>query len=134
VIAEAGGAQAHSSYCAGDVDSCYYYNVGNGDPRAFMDALQQIQRAVSECQFNVPEGETGLANPDEVRLDYSSSTQPIPIVLPRTESADTCGDQHGWHYDDNDAPTRLVLCPASCDKAQSDTLVRLEVLLGCEGS
>lgn len=134
VIGKAGGAQAHSSYCAEGSDSCYYYNVGNGDPRAFMDALQQIQRAVSECQFNVPAGETGLADPDEVRLDYSSSTEPTPIQLPRLGSADACEGQHGWHYDDNDAPTRLVLCPTSCDKAQSDTLVRLEVLLGCEGS
>jgi hypothetical protein len=134
VIAEAGGAKPHSSYCAEGAGSCYYYDVGNGNPRAFVDALQQIQRAVSQCQFNVPEGETGLADPDEVRLDYSSSTQPTPIPLPRTESAETCQDRHGWHYDDNAAPTRLVLCPASCETAQSDTLVTLEVLLGCEGS
>ncbi|MBN1611220.1 MAG: VWA domain-containing protein [Polyangiaceae bacterium] len=133
-IAQAGGAEPHSSYCAQGASSCHYYDVGNGDPRAFVDALQQIQRAVSECQFNVPEGETGLADPDEVRLDYSSSTQPTPIALPRTDSAATCKDGHGWHYDDNDAPARLILCPASCEKAQSDTLVTLEVLLGCEGS
>jgi hypothetical protein len=85
VIAQAGGAAPHSSYCAQDASLCHYYNVGNGDPRAFVDALQQIQRAVSECQFNVPEGETGLADPDAVRLDYSSSTQPTPIELPRTD-------------------------------------------------
>jgi hypothetical protein len=134
VIAQAGGAQPHSSYCEEGASSCHYYNVGDGDPRAFVDALQQIQRAVSECQFNVPEGETGLPDPDEVRLDYSSGTQPTPVPLPRTDSARTCGDGPGWYYDDKDAPTRLVLCPASCEKAQSDTLVTLEVLLGCAGS
>ena len=130
----AGGAEAHTSYCDDDTSPCHFYNVGNGNPQAFVDALQQIQRAVTGCQFTLPETDQGLVDPDEVRLEYSSSSNPTPVALPRTDSAQTCDDQVAWHYDDNEAPATFALCPEACSQVQSEMLVRLEVLLGCEGS
>ncbi len=29
-----------------------------------------------------------------------------------------CGPLGGWYYDDETAPTEVLLCPASCEQAQ----------------
>ncbi len=33
----------------------------------------------------------------------------------RKSSVDDCGTDTGWYYDDPDAPTQVLLCPAACD-------------------
>ena len=97
-------------------------------------ALVNVIFVETQSEFTVPETDQGLVDPDEVRLEYSSSSSPTPIALPRTDSAQTCDDQVAWHYDDNEAPATFALCPEACSQVQSEMLVRLEVLLGCEGS
>jgi hypothetical protein len=58
------------------------------------------------------------------------------VLLPRVLTAGACDPSRGgWYYDDNTAPTRIFLCPASCDLAQAEVTepgTGLNVLFGCE--
>ena len=38
----------------------------------------------------------------------------------------------GFYYDDPENPTRIILCPASCEAVTNGTVdARLDVVLGC---
>jgi hypothetical protein len=37
-----------------------------------------------------------------------------------------------WKYDDELAPTRVVLCPAACSLVQGDPSAEVNVSFGCE--
>ena len=51
----------------------------------------------------------------EVNLDYESADCERTLFS-AVSSADECGDEDGWHYDDPRAPSRVLLCPRSCDR------------------
>jgi hypothetical protein len=37
----------------------------------------------------------------------------------------------GWYYDNNQTPTRVIACPASCTKIKGLTQGKVNVLFGC---
>lgn len=37
----------------------------------------------------------------------------------------------GWRYDDETAPTQIVLCPATCENAKSDPSTQVDFAFGC---
>jgi hypothetical protein len=48
---------------------------------------------------------------------------------------DRCPATGGWYYDPPPAsgttPSRLVLCPATCDRLRADPAARVELVFGC---
>ena len=50
--------------------------------------------------------------------------------------ATACGTSVGWYYDNDAAPTKVMLCPAACDLANTTVGVdkpgRIDVLFGCK--
>jgi hypothetical protein len=71
--------------------------------------------------------DTRLVN---VSVRGASTSTPLPYV----GSAGACDARGGWYYDSTTAPTRVLLCPASCDFARTETTGGggLDVLFGCE--
>ena len=57
------------------------------------------------------------------------------MTFVKVANAAACGPAGGWYYDNDAAPTQVLLCPASCDFAQSSVgpgkTGRIEVLFGC---
>ena len=51
--------------------------------------------------------------------------------LVKVKDAASC-TLNGWYYDDNQNPTRIYLCPATCSSVQNDSGAKVQVLLGCE--
>lgn len=78
----------------------------------------------------VPDG--GVIDPKKVNVQYSPGGNNPETVLNVPGGAADCGPNGGWYYDDNQAPTKIVLCPATCTKVQADPAAKLEVLFGCE--
>ena len=55
----------------------------------------------------------------------------VPIATGRVESADACVvDQHGWYFDDNDAPTQIIACPTTCDTVGNAMAAQLDIEVG----
>jgi hypothetical protein len=59
-----------------------------------------------------------------------------PTMVDRVESAEACGGGLGWFYDnplspDAPVPTKITLCPASCDPLVKGSDSHLDVRVGC---
>jgi hypothetical protein len=130
-LAEAGGATPHSSHCAGGYEPCTFYDVGDGDPKAFVDALSQIQRSVVGCRFGMPTTPLGLVDTDTMIVQWSSEAEPVPQSLARVAvPSDSC---HGW-YAAPDKPEEFSLCATTCALLQAQPSARVDVLAGCRGA
>jgi hypothetical protein len=94
-----------------------------------LEALQAIRVESTSCDLSipVPEGgeqlDFGKLNVNFVRSDPAATPE-------RLHRDDTCSGA-GWHYDDPSAPTKIILCPATCTAVQTDAKGRLELELGC---
>ena len=104
-------------------------NVSTADTE-LLEALNEI-RKLAECRYQIP------APPPNETLQY----QLVNVVhrapggaddtIPKVAGPSACGDEPGWYYDDEAAPSQIVLCPSTCEavKVQQGDL---EIVLGCQ--
>lgn len=114
---------------AGETDSAFY--LGQGDiQQSLLAAFQAIQGKGLACQFKLPKDEE--VDPNKVNVLYTAATSDEPALIGQVAAADACsGTKDGWYYDDPSLPTAILLCPASCEKVESDPDGKLEVVFGC---
>ena len=116
-IAEAGGSGA-----VYDAE-----NIGE-----FSEKMIEIRQAVLGCDFAIPDPPNGeFIVPDEVNFSYTPGGSGFPIVLPRADNLADCGDEPGWYFDNNVMPSKIIVCPASCNTIQNDSLAEVEAQFGC---
>ncbi len=103
----------------------------------FFDAVAKAVLETSKlaCELPIPEPETGELDPTLVNVQIASNGMPQTLVK-KVSNAAACGAAGGWYYDSDAAPTKVLLCPASCDLAQESVGPgkegSIEVLFGCE--
>lgn len=108
--------------------------IGTGSVhQQLVAAFEEIGTAPLICNLPMPApDDVGQeVNPGEVNLSYTQSDG-SEVTIPQVGSAADCGDGAGWYYDDANAPSELILCPASCSTVQSDPGATLAVVLGCK--
>jgi hypothetical protein len=103
----------------------------------FFDSVASavVRNSRIACEVELPEPPDGsLLNPRRVNVvirGESGST-----TIPYTSSSDACDETRGgWYYDDAVNPTRVILCPTSCDFAREetkDTSGAFDVVFGCQ--
>lgn len=83
------------------------------------------------CEFTFPKNDpNGKAlDPDKVAVKLVDSMQQS-TAFPRVNDASKCVGP-GWHYDDNLAPTKILLCPAACTKVQGTAGGQVTIDMGC---
>lgn len=101
----------------------------------FFDDVAQAVVATSKiaCELDIPVPEAGVLDPDAVNVRVTDGANPA-FLVPRVAGEAACAGASGWYYDDPAAPSKVHLCPASCDGAQSkggDVPPTIEVLFGC---
>jgi hypothetical protein len=69
--------------------------------------------------------------PNEVNFTYTPGGTSEPITLPRADNLGDCGDAPGWYYDNNQAPQKILLCPASCEIVKNDDEAAVAAAFGC---
>lgn len=96
----------------------------------FRDALAVVRGKALPCDFALPtkvlKGEVSYAL---VNVQYSKGGAP-PAQTIYQDAACTGGE--GWRYDDPAKPTRVVLCPKTCEAVRSDPKAKVDILLGCK--
>ena len=135
-MADGGGAAAHDLYCNTDAGPpCHYYDVGEGDGTVLVDALDEIRSQVIGCQFAVPTAETGLVDLDSIEVHFTPGNGAPTETLTRVLGGEAnCGENEGYYTDDDTTPTTILLCPATCARAESDPDSSVSIELLCEGS
>jgi hypothetical protein len=101
---------------AGGTDQAYLVQSGDVAGQV-LQALNRIRgSAAIPCELALPEAPVGDALAlDEVNLEYEGA-ECARTPFSSVASADDCGDDDGWYYDDPASPNRILLCPRSCDR------------------
>jgi len=110
-----------------------HLSICTADWSSMFEALREavIVSAALPCSFTVPDPPAGMTfDRDRVNVVHTPAGG-AGMTLPRVMSAAACGAAQGWYYDDPAAPTRILLCPGTCDSVDS-TAGRIDIALGCE--
>jgi hypothetical protein len=136
-LAIAGGAEAHDDFCGSLTPPCHYWNVGDGSGDAIASALTAIagQAAPFPCEYALAD----IQPPDGATLDLSTlnvqlTQAGVSTVIANVASEDACpADEPAWYYDDNDAPTAILLCENACDLVTAaEEGATMNVVGGCD--
>jgi hypothetical protein len=93
-----------------------------------------VSGSVIPCLYDIPTPPPPeMIDYDKVNVTYQADANSMPedIYYVPGGLAD-CGPNGGWYYDDVQAPTQILLCPATCDLVQQSTEGNVKILLGCE--
>ncbi|HYO96653.1 MAG TPA: vWA domain-containing protein [Polyangiaceae bacterium] len=122
-IAEAGGTMR--AFFAGNASTAQ---------QDLINALNSIRGSVLACDFPVPSAAdlpVGTSvDPNKVNINYTSGAG-MPETIGRAANEAACAGDSGWFYDNPATPTRITLCPSTCDRVTADGAARIDVLLGC---
>lgn len=102
----------------------------------FFDGVAKAVETTSRiaCELAIPRPDGGVLDPEAVNVRVSDGTNQA-VMVPRVANEAACGSAAGWYYDDPNTPSKVLLCPASCDAAQSkggETPPKIDVLFGCQ--
>lgn len=114
---------------AGGTNQAYIVSTSNPSQttQEFQNALATIRGNTLACDYAVP------APPAGKTLDLGTVNV---VYTPKAAVAETLAYNKdctggGWRYDDPASPTKIQLCPTSCDRVRLDQEPKVEVQLGC---
>src|SRR5690606_4904346 len=91
-------------------------------------AIDQIRTEAISCELGIPPHPMGgTFDADKVDVSYTLDGDST-----RFDYEPDCEVSGAWHYDDEDDPTLIVLCPETCTFVQSTPGAELNVDFLCE--
>jgi hypothetical protein len=96
-------------------------------------ALNSIRGAALPCELTIPPSQSGAIDFDKVNLRYTGGSG-ITDVLYVGQAAKCDPATGGWYYDVDPragTPTRVVVCPVTCDRFKGDPAARVDLVFGC---
>jgi hypothetical protein len=90
-------------------------------------ALSAIKGAVARCDFDIPPPPDGRTI-DFAKVDVQKLNAAGAETL--TYAAD-CANGAGWHFDDPQKPSKVLLCSAACDAIKKETSGKVNVSFRC---
>lgn len=121
---------------AGGTDAGFYVDAQQDVGQAFIDALNAIRGAKLACEYQIPEPPPNeMLDYQKVNVLHTPDGADMPVPVPYVGSADLCDPMTGgWYYDVDPlmggTPTKIIICPATCDSFGLGGVVDLQ--LGCE--
>lgn len=116
---------------AGGTKQAYIVSTNNPaqTTQELQKALAAIRGSALACDYAVP------APPVGKTLDLATVnvvyTPGVPGAAGETLSYDKACAGAGWRYDNPGAPTRIELCPTTCNRLRTDEEPKVEIALGC---
>lgn len=105
--------------------------IATGDPKqtadAFSMAIDEVRQNIPSCEATLPVLSAGRTI-DVERVNVTMTRGDDVIQLGYDED---CEADLAWHFDDADAPTRIVLCDLACQSVRSGPATSLDVGFGC---
>lgn len=130
VIAMQGATLANLDKIAAKGGTIEAYDV-TGSIAQFSTKMAEIRATALPCEFIIPEPPVGeMLDPKLVNVNYKPGTGAVQ-ALPKADNQADCGAGAGWYYDNEMNPTKILLCPASCNLVKSNTNATVDVAFGC---
>jgi len=95
-------------------------------------SMQVVSGAALACEYEIPPPPDGQDfDPDRVNVEFENGAGGT-LEIGRVDTPAACaGVSDGWYYDDPTAPTRIVLCPQTCDTIQGFANASVSIEFGC---
>jgi hypothetical protein len=110
------------------------YLVESAGEGALLAALEAIRTSALACEYVLPTGGPRL-NLDDVQVSTFLSSAGVATPVGQVANARACAGNSGWFFDNppggDSPPTKILLCPASCDPLVKSEGNRLDVAIGC---
>lgn len=108
----------------------------SGDVSAqFLAALNEIRASRLACEYLLPEAPVG-EDLDFTRINVDFTSSGSTERLAAVSDASACDASGGWYYDQapsaNLVPTKIMICPVTCERFQSTEQGAVQVALGCQ--
>lgn len=117
---------------AGGTTQAYLVDSGANATQEFLDAMNAIRGAALACSYSIPVPQSGTPDYGTVNVQYTPGNGGTPVILPKVNDASACPpDGMAWYYDNNAAPTQIVLCSKGCDTITADAMGAIKIVLGC---
>ena len=94
----------------------------------FQTALAKVRGEALPCEYEIPDKvEGGEVAPYDLNV----------LITPKGGSAailpqDAKCNAEGWKYDNAMKPTKIIICPTSCQSLKMDFSAKVQILLGCK--
>ncbi|AKU98853.1 hypothetical protein AKJ09_05517 [Labilithrix luteola] len=119
----------------GGAPKAFNVGVGAAAQQALLEALDTVRTSAIGCEYVLPtpEPSKGILDPTSVEVHFTPGKNDPTQNIKQVTSKDDCGaTTGGYYYDDAKNPTRVILCPASCDAIGKATIdAKVELGLGC---
>jgi hypothetical protein len=116
---------------AGGTTSAFIVDTSGNIGQQFLDALNMIRGSVLGCRYTIPLPTSG--NPDfaHVVVTYTPSGGGATQTIPHVNDMSSCTGGQGWYYDDNAAPTQILLCQTTCGTVSADKAGEVDIDTPC---
>lgn len=106
------------------------YDV-SGNVSQFAQVMSDIRSTALGCEFVIPEPEEEEFDVNKVNVKYYPGGNPPAEELPQADDLADCGGGPGWYFDNPANPTKIILCPDSCDSVENDPEAKVSIAFGC---
>jgi hypothetical protein len=99
----------------------------------YSGVLDNIAKGIVDklgCQLTYPTADA--ADPTKLVVTFTPAGQAAQNLTQVTDPSKCATIPNGWYYDDNNAPTKIILCPTMCTTANSSAGSKIEALVGCK--
>jgi hypothetical protein len=118
------------------------YLVESGGEADLNAALAAIRSSALSCAYVIPEAGRQTAEKIGAKVATRVGRGGVPTMVGQVSGPEACGNGSGWFYErppisgdgakDDTAPTRVTLCPATCDSLIEANGSHLDVVVGCD--
>jgi hypothetical protein len=104
--------------------------VGTQTETQFSAALEAIRHTALPCEFTIPDPSTGRIDPGQVNVELTSDSG--KVTFPKVTAAAACvAGETGWYYDNDAAPTQVIMCPSACETLKAGN-AKIDIVFGCK--
>jgi len=119
----------------GGSEKAFIIDTDQNVEQEFLATLNKVREKTLSCELALPQPDGGIPDYGKVNVEYTAGSGGS-LVIPYTAGADQCDAvKGGWHYDvepSKGKPSQVMLCPASCKRAQEGLGGHLDVVQGCK--
>ncbi len=97
----------------------------------FAAALDSIRQLALPCEYPIPAPPEGAElDPTKVNVQHTADGATDGTIFAKVSASTDCLEgENNWYYDDDAAPTSIVMCPSACN--QLKTGGQIDILFGC---
>ena len=84
------------------------------------------------CELGYPTAQA--ADPTTVEVQFTPAGKAAQKLVQVTDASKCAAIPDGWYYDDATKPTKIILCKAICETANTTQGGKVEALVGCKAA